>query len=96
MGLSESITATATSTAPGGNTSEFSQGVRVTQALTTTTLTASANPSLLNQPVTFTATIAAPVTGLGTPTGSVQFIVDGSNFGSPVALSGGAASISTS
>jgi hypothetical protein len=59
-------------------------------------LTASANPSLLNQPVTFTATISTPVTGLGTPTGAVQFVVDGSNFGSPVPMSGSTASISTS
>jgi hypothetical protein len=86
----------ATATSPTGDTSEFSHDVQVVQAVTTTSLTASANPSLLNQPVTFTATVTSPVTALGTPTGSVQFVVDGSNFGSPVSLSGSTASISTS
>jgi hypothetical protein len=68
----------------------------IKQALTTTTLTASANPSLLNQPVTFSATVTSPVTGLGTPGGTVQFLVDGSNLGSPVPLSGGVAIVSAS
>jgi hypothetical protein len=42
---------------------------------TTTTLQSSANPSILNQPVTFTA-IVAPSSGSGTPTGDVMFTVD--------------------
>ena len=52
-----------------------------------------ANPSASGQPVTFTATVAAnpPV---GTPTGTVQFQVDGTNFGSPVTLVGGSATSS--
>ena len=54
---------------------------------TTTSVSSSANPSVFGQSITFTAT----VTGTGTPTGSVQFVVGGSNFGSPVALSGGSA-----
>jgi hypothetical protein len=102
-GLGQWITATATfTTYDAGNyptyldTSEFSQGKQVTKALTTTTLTASANPSLLNQQVTFTATIATPITGLDGPTGTVQFMVDGSNFGSAVPLSSNTASFTTS
>jgi hypothetical protein len=45
--------------------------------------------------VTFTATVAATPPGAGTPAGTVQFVIDGSNFGDPTILSaGGAASIS--
>src|SRR5262249_3419729 len=42
------------------------------------------NPSLSGQNVTFTATISVNPPGAGTPTGTVQFVVDGSNAGSPV------------
>lgn len=62
-----------------------------TQAATTTTVTSSANPADLTQSVTFTAT----VTSTGIPTGFVQFKIDGTNFGSLIALSGGVATIST-
>jgi hypothetical protein len=37
--------------------------------------------------------VASTTPGAGTPTGSVQFAIDGSNYGDPVALSGGTASI---
>jgi hypothetical protein len=43
---------------------------------TTTTLASSANPVVVGNPVTFTAT-ATPATGSGTPTGTVQFSIDG-------------------
>jgi hypothetical protein len=66
----------------------------VNQAPTTTILASSANPSVFGQAVTLTATVA-PAYG-GTPTGTVQFAVDGSNFGGPLALSGGTASINIS
>jgi hypothetical protein len=62
--------------------------------LNTTTITASANPSLLNQSVTFTATVHPIVAG-STPTGTVQFQIDGVNVGAPVALSSGSASLTT-
>jgi CSLREA domain-containing protein len=62
-----------------------------TQAATITTVTSSSNPSDVTQPVTFTAT----VTSTGTPTGVVQFKIDGTNFGNLVTLSGGVATIST-
>jgi uncharacterized delta-60 repeat protein len=61
----------------------------------TTTLTASANPSLLNQPVTFTATINPAVAG-AVPSGTVQFQLDGANVGAPVVLNGGSATFSPS
>jgi hypothetical protein len=50
---------------------------------TTTTVTSSANPSVFGQAVTFTAKVC-PSSGTTAPTGSVQFVVDGANFGSPV------------
>jgi hypothetical protein len=80
-----------TTYAPSGG----SNSLTVNQASTTSTVTSSANPSLLNQPISFTAVVAS---GAGTPTGAVQFKIDGSNFGSPVTPSGGKAtsgSIST-
>ena len=49
-------------------------------------LTSSANPSTSGDPVTFTASTSALDPGLPTPTGTVQFLVDGSNSGSPVTL----------
>src|SRR5262249_54052690 len=43
---------------------------------TTTTLTSSSPVGLVGQPITFTATVAPSSVGAGTPTGSVQFVVD--------------------
>jgi hypothetical protein len=63
---------------------------------TTTVVTSSANPSVYGQPVTFTATVATVASGGPTPTGSVQFSVDGSPYGSPVTLSGGQAAVTIS
>src|SRR5262249_29760569 len=54
----------------------------------------SVNPSVLNQAVTFTATVM-PASGSGTPTGTVQFQIDGINAGAAVALTSGSASFST-
>ncbi len=67
----------------------------VNSPTTTTAVSASPNPSVFGQTVTFTANVT-PNSGSGTPTGTVQFVVDGSNFGAPVTLSGGSAQISTS
>jgi hypothetical protein len=55
-------------------------------------LTSSANPSLPNQPVTFTATVSAPTTASPTPSGSVTFVdrTIGATLGT-VSLSGGTA-----
>ena len=63
----------------------------VDQASTTTTVSPSPNPSIYGQTVTITATVIGV-----SPTGTVQFVIDGSNAGSPVTLTNGTASYSTS
>jgi hypothetical protein len=64
---------------------------------TIVSLTSGTNPSIFGDSLTFAASVAGSGSGAGNPTGgSVQFKVDGSNFGSPVALSAGSASFSTS
>ena len=63
----------------------------------TTTLSASSTTPVYGQSLSFTAMVT-PVSGTGTPTGTVQFMLDGTAFGSAVALAGGTAtspSIST-
>ena len=62
----------------------------VNQATSTTTLASSLNPSPLGTSVTFTATVAP-----ATATGIVQFNVDGTDVGSPVALAAGKATLVT-
>jgi hypothetical protein len=57
---------------------------------TTTTVTASPSRSVAGQSLTFTA-IVAPQTGSAIPPGSIQFEIDGSDFGSPVPLVNGSA-----
>ena len=60
---------------------------------TTTVLTASPNPAVAGAAVTLTATVTAAD---GTsPAGSVQFLADGTDIGSPVAVSSGSASTTT-
>lgn len=51
--------------------------------------------AIYGQDVAFTATVSAGA-GAGTPTGSVQFVIDNVNFGSPATLVNGAASITVS
>jgi hypothetical protein len=69
----------------------------VNKAFTTTVLTSSANPAIFGTSVTFTATVSANSPSTAVPTGSVQFMIDGSNAGTPVALSStGVATYSTS
>jgi hypothetical protein len=63
----------------------------VSRATTMTVVSSSASSSTFGQGVTFTATVSAVAPGSGTPTGTVQFVIDGTNYGSPVALSGGSA-----
>src|SRR5262249_27219002 len=68
-------------------------GQIVAPASTTTTVTSSASPSsVFGQAVTFTAVVAVVAPGTGTPTGNVNFIVDGSSRGI-LALSGGRATL---
>jgi hypothetical protein len=61
-----------------------------TQADTSTGVVSSANPSVYGQGVYFTAAVTP-----GAATGSVQFQIDGVNFGAPVTLAGGQASSGT-
>jgi len=73
-------------------------GQTVNKDGSTAAITSSANPSVLNQSISFTVTVSAAAPGSGTPTGTVQFSIDGSKFGSAVTLAGGSAtsgSIST-
>jgi YVTN family beta-propeller protein len=81
----------------GNRTVSQSRTVTVIAPETTTTVTTSPKPSVSGQLVTFTATVT-PKGGpaLGMPTGTVQFKVDGVNFGNPLFLSSGSASMSTS
>jgi streptogramin lyase len=67
----------------------------VTQASTTTTLASSPNPATTGQAVTFTATVSAAVTGVGTPTGTVTFLDGASTLGTS-SLNSGSAFLSTS
>ncbi len=52
--------------------------------------------SVYGQAVTLIATVSATSASSVTPTGSVQFLVDGSNDGSPVSLVGGSGSVMAS
>jgi hypothetical protein len=68
----------------------------VTKDATTTVVSASANPSVYSQPVTFTATVTANAPGSGLATGTVTF-QDGSNTLGTGALDGtGHATFTTS
>ena len=62
---------------------------------TTLAVRSSLSSSAFAQSVTFTATVT-PASGTFDNGGSVQFAADGSNFGAPVTLSNGVASISDS
>jgi beta-glucanase (GH16 family) len=68
----------------------------VNQAHSSTTLSSSLNPSALGQAVTFTAAVSAVAPGAGTLTGNVQFKDGTTNLGTPVAVSNGSATFSTS
>jgi hypothetical protein len=63
----------------------------VKQAGTNTSVTSSANPSVFGQSVSFTAIIGVQPPGAGTPSGTVQFLIDDQNFGSPVSVTSGIA-----
>lgn len=67
----------------------------VNKASTTTTLNVSANPSLVGQSLTFTATVTVVAPGVGTPTGTVTF-KDGATTLGTGTISGNAATFTTS
>ncbi len=66
----------------------------VAQANSALAVSTSSNPSPTGSNVTFTATVTAVSPGAGTPTGTVNFRINGSIIGSG-ALSGGAATFTT-
>ena len=61
-----------------------------------TVVTSSSLTAAFGASVTFTATVTAPLASGPAPTGTVQFVIDGSNAGSAVALASGTATYSTS
>lgn len=64
-----------------GSSGSVNQTVRSsgTQAASTTAVVSSQNPSNFGQAVSFTANVT-PASGGGTPTGTVQFAIDGTDF----------------
>ena len=79
-----------------GATGNLAGGQVVNASSTTTAVASDINPSVFGQGVTFTATVSPVAPGTGTPTGTIQFQVDGVNAGAPVALVAGAASTTIS
>jgi Bacterial Ig-like domain (group 3)/NHL repeat len=67
--------------------------VVATAAATNTGVTSSENPSPFAYALTFTATVSDTSNPGTTPTGTVQFTIDGNDYGGPVALVDGQASI---
>lgn len=65
----------------------------ITQSLTTGAIASSANPAVPGTTVTFTMTVAAAAPGVGTPSGTVNFRIDGTVAGSGT-LAGGVATFS--
>ncbi|QSR25436.1 hypothetical protein CFH99_07330 [Nocardioides aromaticivorans] len=64
---------------------------KVQRAQTSTMVTSSANPSQSGEGVRFTAAVSPVSPGAGSPSGTVQFTVNGANLGGPVAVVDGAA-----
>ena len=60
----------------------------IEKAPTTTVVTSALNPSIYGQNVTFTTTVSANLPSLAIPNGTVQFVIDGVNYGLTVALNG--------
>ncbi len=86
--LSTSARVRVNATDANGNVGhDASDAVFTIAGATTVGLASDHNPSAYGQAVTFTATVTP-----STVTGSVQFKVDGGDYGSPVALAGGVAS----
>jgi autotransporter-associated beta strand protein len=81
----------------GNFTSSTSPGtsVIVSQASTSTSLTAAPNPVTNGTAVTLTATVAAVSPGTGTPTGSVEFFSGSTSLGTETLDSTGVATMST-
>ena len=70
----------------------FAEGIlTIRQAPTTGILTSTANPSLPGETVSFTFMVSSASPGLASPSGLVQFRVDGESAGEPLSLNSGAA-----
>jgi len=69
----------------------LSGGQTVNKANSTSTVSSSSNPAYFDTPFTLSATVSAVSPGVGTPTGTVQFTIDGTNLDGPATLSGGSA-----
>jgi hypothetical protein len=65
----------------------------VGKASTSTVVSSSVNPSVYGQSVTFSVCVMAVPPGDGTPTGTVQFVIENTNYGQPVPLIAGCAVI---
>ena len=63
----------------------------VNKAGTTIAISSLKNPATFGDAINFTATVSATAPGSGTPSGTVQFTVDGSNLNGLETLSGGTA-----
>ena len=70
----------------GSLASTMSTAFNVTLGSSNTVVVSSANPSVIGRAVTFTATISVSSSGAA-PTGTVQWQIDGTNSGNPVAVS---------
>jgi hypothetical protein len=83
-----------------GDTNDIGSSSSLTQTVnkgsTTTSLSSSATTLIPGQSVTFSSTVNTISPATGIPTGSVQFQVNGVNFGTPVTLSAGQATLTTS
>jgi hypothetical protein len=79
----------------GGSGNTATATLNVSAASTSTAVVSSSNPSVFGQGVTFTATVTNSSGSTGQPTGTVQFVVDGSNFGPAVPLTGASSTSST-
>jgi RHS repeat-associated protein len=65
------------------------QATTTAKTATTTAVASSVNASVYGQSVTISATVTP--SSSGTPTGTIQFTIDGTNFGAAVPLFGGSA-----
>lgn len=85
------LTLTASNGEVPNATQEFTLTVLPT-ARTVTTVVSSANPARAGYPVRFTARVTFFTRTLGTPTGTIQFKVDGADLGPPVRMTSAQAS----
>lgn len=92
LGTAGSYPLTITASNASGIDASQNFTLTVLKAAAAVSVTAAPNPSVFGQEVTFTATVTSSA---GTPTGVVQFTLNGGNLGAPVALADGIATFST-